>query len=116
MKVARTRIGRITMKNSAAVVRVIHRDPVQRITQSIQNWVADLRRYEDPPTAFAAIAFWGSDEAHRKPHLIGWDTIDGALPLPRLMRVAAAQIEAEGNIQMAEHRIMKHLGYVPDEA
>lgn len=108
---ARTRIGRVRMKNGGADVRVLHRDPDSRIVSAARDFVRDMERYEEPPTAYVAIAYWASDDETRRPHIIGWDTCDPGLTLPRLMAVASTQIADESAVLIAEHRVMRRLGY-----
>lgn len=113
---ARIRISRVRMKNGGADVRVLHRNPPSRITKHAQSFVDTLAEYEDPPSAYVAIAFWADDkEPWRAPYIFSWDTCDRDLPLPRLIRVAAAQIAVQAPTDLAVGRVMRQLGYVRDE-
>ena len=116
MNAARTRIGRVKMKNGGADVRVLHRNPA-RIVRSIGDFAKEVAAYSDPPSAFVAVAFWPSDDGEpwRTSHLIRWDTCDPDLPLPRLTRVAAAQIAEHGTEERALDRTMRSLGYRRDD-
>lgn len=108
------RISRVRMKNGGADVRVLHRDPASPIIESARQFIRDMEAYTEPPSAFVAIALWASDDL-RHPYIINWDTIDPTLPLPALMSTASAQIGDEAPILVAQHRIMKRLGYRSDD-
>lgn len=115
-EVARIRIGRVRMKNGGADVRVLYRDPLPRVTGRIREFQERVQGYDEPPSAFVGIAFWRYDaEPWRPSYVISWDTIDPNLPMPRLFRLAAAEIDSEGVVQMAESRVMHNIGYVPDD-
>ena len=75
----------------------------------------------DLPSAFVGVFFWRDDKEPWRPSFsLGWDTEDPNLPLARLFRVAASEIEAMGAAVKAEDRVMRKLGYVtgdePDAA
>lgn len=108
------RISRVRMKNGGADVRVLHRNPSSPIIESARQFIRDMEAYTEPPSGFVAIAFWASDDLCH-PHIINWETIDPTLPLPALMSAASAQIGDESAILIAEHRIMKTLGYRNDD-
>lgn len=116
MNIARVRIGRVTMKNGGADVRVLRFDKANEVQVCALEWARRLNRDGNAPSAFVAIAFWPSgDEPWRTPHEISWQTRDADLPLPRLMAVAADQIRAYAPALMAEDRVMRNLGYVRDD-
>lgn len=104
------RISRVRMKNGGADVRVLHRDPSSPVVESARKFIRDMEAFADPPSGFVAIAFWPSDDL-RHPHIINWETIDPMLPLPALMSAASAQIRDESAVLIAQHRIMRKLGY-----
>jgi hypothetical protein len=112
MEAARTRVGRVTMKNGGADVRVLHRAPQGEVISRAQTLISDAMQYDDRPTAFVGIFFWRDDrEPWRPTYSLGWDTRDPNLPFPRLMRVAAAEIAEFSATAKAEDRVMRALGY-----
>ena len=111
--IARVRIGRVTMKNGGADVRVLlpasHGKIIARARELISRVLQDPER----PSAFIGIFFWRDDKEPWRPSFsLGWDTEDPNLPLARLFRVAASEIEAMGAAVKAEDRVMRNLGYV----
>jgi hypothetical protein len=115
MSTARVRIGRVRLK-AGGTVHLLERAPVAPIVRRLLDFTRDVRAHDEAPVACVAIAFWPDVERPwRRAYLLGWDTIDGSLPLPVLMKVAAAQIEAEGSARIAEGRVMHNLGYVKSE-
>lgn len=120
--IARVRIGRVTMKAGGADVRVLYQAPrgkiIARARELISTAEADR---SDLPSAFVGVFFWRDDKEPWRPSFsLGWDTEDPNLPLARLFRVAASEIEAMGAAVKAEDRVMRKLGYVtgdePDAA
>jgi hypothetical protein len=108
---ARIRIGRVRMKNGGADVRVLHRAPEGRIEHRIRD-LANHVSQSGEASAFVGITFWRDDKEPWRPEFaVAWDTIDPNLPLPRLMRVAAAEIEGYGAAIKAEDKVMRALGY-----
>ena len=105
------------MKNGGADVHVVRSKDANEVLNQIRQWHADVNKYE-PPSAFVAVAFWPGDAGHegQRHYLVGWHTKDAALPLPALMQLAAAQVVQEGHTIAARERIMRELGYVPDES
>jgi len=113
VKAARVRIGRVRLKGGADL-RVLQFKPIGAVGKDALEWVRNLARYPEPPTSFVAVAFWANPkEPWRPDYTIGWTTIDPDMPLQRLMRSAASQIEGFGPAVTAESRVMHKLGYVP---
>jgi hypothetical protein len=113
---ARTRIGRVTLNDGGADLRVIDKPKSNEVIEHAIEWARELTRWTDPPSAFVAVAFWPSPEEPWRPsHTINWQTRDPDLPLPRLMRVAAELIAARAPALIAEDRVMRRLGYTRDD-
>ena len=113
MKAARVRIGRVKLKGGADL-RVLQFPATCEVTKSALLWARNLARYREPPSCFVAVAFWPAPkEPWRPEYTIGWSTRDPDMPLHRLMRSAAAQIEGFGPTISAEAAVMHNLGYLP---
>lgn len=113
---AKVRIGRVRMKNGGADVRVLHRAPPGKIESRIRGLAAEASSYGEQPSAFVGVVFWRSaDEPWRPSYSLTWDTQDPDLPLPRLFRVAASEIDALAAAIKAEDRVMRNLGYRRDD-
>ena len=116
MNAARIRIGRVKMKAGGADVRVLNRNPDGKIIERARELITKAQSFEDEPSAFVGIFFWRDDrEPWRATYSIAWDTIDPNLPLPRLMRVAAAEIGCHAAMEKAEYKVMHRLGYLCDD-
>lgn len=116
MNPARTRIGRVIMKAGGADLRVLHQNPASLVVSRMRGWANEAAEFSEPPTGFVGVAYWHNDDGLRRPYLVGWETVDPDLPLPNLMQQAAAQIANEAAILIAEHRVMRRLGYHQDDA
>jgi hypothetical protein len=116
MMPARTRISRVRMKNGGADVFVLHREPEGAIIGRARELIADALTYTTRPSSFVGVFFWQTDnEPWRPSFCVGWDTVDPNLPLPRLMRVAGAEMSEYAAVLKAEDKIMRRLGYERDD-
>lgn len=96
VKPARTRIGRVTMKNGGADVRVLHRIPMGRVADHLHAWCGQILDYERPPDAYAAVALWFDPETPGRPrHQATYCTVHDAIPAPLLVRMAGPYLVAE---------------------
>lgn len=89
MKAARTRIGRVTMKNGGADVRVLHREAtLSPVAQHMREWVGGCLNKERVPDAYGAVAFWFDDDAPGRPGVqITYLTSTHKVPAPVLVRM-----------------------------
>jgi hypothetical protein len=113
VKAARVRIGRVKLKDGADL-RVLQFPPTCEVAKVAMRWARALVKYDEMPSCFVAIAFWATTDEPWRPHYtIGWTTRDPDMPMQRLMRNAASQIEHYGAAIQAEAAVMHELGYVP---
>lgn len=94
-KAARIRIGRVTMKNGGADVRVLHRDQhPSPIAQHLRAWTDDvLTSHDAPPDGYAAIAYWVDDATPGRPQFHPcYFTRNHALPTVLLVQMAGQHL------------------------
>lgn len=119
MNAARIRIGRVTMKNGGADVRVLHREVAgPAILGQMRDWVDRQAHYERAPDAFVAVAFWWDKSVRQHVNDPTWATYAPELPHAFLPSMAEAVLSSAMTVLKAEDRVMRKLGYVvvpPDD-
>lgn len=120
--VARTRIGRVTMKNGGADMHVLHPKEGNRVTSHMRAWISAVTSRDSPPDGYAAVAFWFDKAAPGFPtYEVGYSTAHDAISPPELCRIAAAQIREEPCRYAAEVAAIEAMGGIvapwePDDA
>lgn len=117
MKAARTRIGWITMKSGGAPWRVLHTEQQEgHVAGRLRVWFGEVTKGGPPPDAFGAVAIWAVPGAPGYfDHVVSWATGTDAIPAALLPKMLLSYLEQDVTVWRAEHRIMRALGYVPDD-
>ena len=112
MNAARTRIGRVTLKNGGADLRVLHQNPAGKIVSHMRAFADVLSKHAIPPCSYIAVAYWANEE---EPWLadyqVTWTTESAQFPHYVLFERASALFAVEAASDIAESRVMASLGY-----
>ena len=120
--IARTRIGRIRMKDGGADLHILNLPVRSVIENHMRSWVANTLGLERPPDAYAAVAFWlDADRPGRPQFSATFCTRHDALTAPLLVRVAGAYLVAEQAASMGAAEAVEAMGgevedWSPDDA
>jgi len=109
---ARTRIGRVTLKNGGADLRVLHPRPSGKIVAHLRAFADALHADVNPPSAYIAVAYWANEkEPWLADYHIAWNTESAHFPHYVLFERASALLATDAAAQIAEGQVMKSLGY-----
>lgn len=112
MIAARTRIGRVTLKEGGADLRVLPVRSVCKVSAELRDFAIALDKDVNPPRAMVSIVFWpGKEVPWMADYHIHWTTEDGYLPHAALMARAASQIGAEAGAVIGSNIALDKLGY-----
>jgi len=112
MNAARIRIGRITLKEGGAGLRVLPARIMCKVSAALRDFAIELDKDVNPPRAMVSIAFWpGKEVPWVADYHIHWTTEDGYLPHAALMARAASQIAAEAGAVIGSNIALDKLGY-----
>jgi len=114
---ARTRIGRVKMKNGGADVRVIYQETAPNpVSIHLRAWTKSVTNQKVPPDAYAAVAFWFDPATPGRPgYNIAYISKHAAIPTALLVRMAAAYIVTEHAVNCAVSRTIEEMGGVPED-
>ena len=112
--VARTRIGKVTLKGGGASLSILNNaKPSNGTMREIRKWLAEVAAdKEGPPVAFIATAFWLNPD---KPGSLGvsssWYSDCWALPVVNLPEMALRHIRLEMTEVMVRRDLLSEFGY-----
>jgi hypothetical protein len=111
--VARTRIGRITLKSGGSM-HVLPRVEQNDVSHHMRDWLTITLDNDRPPDAYAAVAFHCNPDQPGNPHIsIGYASVHDALPLAQLVRVAASALIHDFAAESGKRRALRAYGDEP---
>ncbi len=117
MKASKTRIGKVTLKAGGAALRVLHTERQEgHVADRLRDWFGEVMKGGPPPDAFGAVAVWAVPGTPGYfEHIVSWATGSDAIPATLVPKMLLSYLEQDVTNWRAENRIMRVLGYVPDD-
>lgn len=114
MNEARTRIGRVKLKGGADLHVFDRRIPASECAAALRAWSTGVLNCEQPPHAFAAVAFVFNPQNPASPLTsVAWFSEHPALITGLLPGMAGSALQSAMQANMAERHVMRVLGFRP---